>query len=225
MRRKVRLEIPKSQKIKLNDINIQEEVESLAPSKVNTKLKKEYTSKDKARLLSSSGNLISVLIFLTITLIMIFSIIQKIDFTPKSSDKKVDIKLSTKISGSWQSSYNGLFVFNEDNTFYWYNSFENLKDNYYRGEYNYKKGTEALTEMGYTEEDFSKEFGSDIKLENVYSIDLKPNYVFMSGNDITSVELNQNETWWYLLMIREDGTAFGYNKTLDIKYNLIKKAE
>lgn len=225
MRRKVRLEIPKSQKIKLNDINIQEEVESLAPSKEKIKLKKEYTSKDKARLLSSSGNLISVLIFLTITIVMIFNIIQKIDFTPKSSDKKVEVKLSTKLSGSWQSSYNGLFVFNEDNTFYWYNSFENLKDNYYRGEYKHRNGAEALADMGYTEEEFTKEFGSDIKLENVYSIDLKPNYAFMSGIDITTVELNENETWWYLLMIREDGTAFGYNKTLDIKYNLIKKVE
>ena len=39
---------------------------------------------------------------------------------------------------------------------------------------------------------------------------------------MTEEDLTKNETWWYILMIRNDGTAIAYNKTLDIHYNLIK---
>ena len=47
---------------------------------------------------------------------------------------------------------------------------QNLNDNYYKGKYNYKTGTDALTEMGFTTDEFKKEYGQDIKLENIYSI-------------------------------------------------------
>lgn len=233
MRRKVKLKIPDDQKIKLEDINIPESefesLESYKDERVNLKssipLSTKFPKKSNEKnILSSTTNIIAAVIFIIITIIIALSILKQIDFTPEEPVTKLE-KVNTKLTGNWQSSYNGLFTFNEDNSFYWYNSYKNKKDNYYRGTYNYKTGTDALKEMGYTEEEFAIEFGSDIKLENIYSINLKPNYVFMSGIDITSVELNENETWWYLLMIKEDGTAFGYNKTLDLKYNLIKKTE
>lgn len=232
MRKKVKLKIPQDQKLKLEDITSDDDYETLEnydQERINIKssipLSSKYPrQKNKRNIISSIGNTIAVLIFLIITTLIIISIATKLDFK-KEENQPEEIKLTTNIKGTWQSSYNGLFVFNEDNTFYWYNSYDNLKDNYYRGTYNYKTGNEALNEMGYTEEEFKKEFGADVKLDNIYSINLKPNYAFMSGIDITSVELNENETWWYLLIIKEDNTAYGYNKTLDLKYNLIKKAD
>lgn len=232
MRKKVKFKIPKDQKIKLEDISNDEDYETLDNYeqeklyfKSSIPLSTKYPrQKNKKSIISSIGSTIAVLIFLVITILIITSIATKISFKDNKKPQE-EIKLTTHINGSWQSSHNGLFVFNKDNSFYWYNSFDNLKDNYYRGTYNYKTGNDALNEMGYTEEEFKKEFGSDVKLENIYSINLKPNYVFMSGIDITSVELNENETWWYLLIIKEDNTAYGYNKTLDLKYNLIKKAD
>lgn len=233
MRKKVKLTIPDNQKLKLEDLNIPESdfesLENYKEERINVKNSIPLSTKfpkesNKKNILSSTSNIIAAVIFIIITIIIALSIVKQIDFTPEEPVHKQE-KVSTTLTGNWQSSYNGLFIFNEDNTFYWYNSYKNKKDNYYRGNYNYKTGLDALKEMGYTEEEFKIEFGSDIKLENIYSINLKPNYVFMSGIDITSVELNENETWWYLLMIKEDGTAFGYNKTLDLKYNLIKKSE
>lgn len=235
MRKKVKLEIPKNQRLKLEDISQpQEEFESLEEYKeerINIKSSIPISStykkntKTKKDIIVSISSIIAVLIFIIVTTFIIITIVKQIDINDESLQSKQEQKLSQKITGSWQSSYNGLFIFNKDNSFYWYNSYKNLKDNYYRGTYNYKTGTDALTEMGYTLEEFKKEFGTDIKIDNLYSINLKPNYVFMSGIDITSVDLNENETWWYLLIIKNDGTAFGYNKTLDLKYNLVKKAE
>lgn len=235
MRKKVKLEIPKNQRLKLEDISQpQEEFESLEEYKeerINIKSSIPISStykkntKTKKDIIVSISSIIAVLIFIIVTTFIIITIAKQIDINDDSLQSKQEQKLSKKITGSWQSSYNGLFIFNKDNSFYWYNSYKNLKDNYYRGTYNYKTGEDALTEMGYTLEEFKKEFGTDIKTNNIYSINLKPNYVFMSGIDITSVDLNENETWWYLLIIKNDGTAFGYNKTLDLKYNLVKKAE
>ena len=79
--------------------------------------------------------------------------------------------------------------------------------------------------MGYTEKEFTIEFGENINLDNIYSINLKPTTVIMSGIDISTVELNKNESWWFILIIKDDGNAYAYNKTLDLKYNLIKKAD
>lgn len=233
MRKKVKLEIPKDQKLKLEDITSDEDYETLETYEnerinlkssipLSTKFPRQKTNTKKT--INSIGNTIAVFIFVIITISIILSIVDKLDFNDNNI-KEEKQTLTTDIIGSWQSSHNGLFVFNKDNSFYWYNSYDNLQDNYYRGTFNYKTGTEALNEMGYTEEEFKKEFGSDVKLENIYSINLKPDFVFMSGINITSVELNENETWWYLLILKEDNTAYGYNKTLDLKYNLIKKAD
>ena len=79
--------------------------------------------------------------------------------------------------------------------------------------------------MGFTEEEFQKEYGSEIKLENVYSINLQPTLILKDQIDVTTVEIDENKSWWYILIIKDDYTANGFNKTLDLKYNLIKKSE
>lgn len=124
--------------------------------------------------------------------------------------------------GIYRSSTNGLFIFQDNKTFYWFDSYLNQKDNYYAGTYNYKKGKDALAEMGYSEEEFYLVFGSNTKIDNLYSMNLIPSFVQKAGENVTSRELKENESWWYILVIKEDGNAIAYNKTLDLRYNLAK---
>jgi hypothetical protein len=226
--KKVRLTIPKDQKLKLEDLNISDAPVENTDDSLNIDIyqQNEHLDVKKYKRISSLKNIVIVLFTIIITILIVLSIVRNINYkNSNNNEEQPKEKITTNLKGRWQSSYNGLFVFQEDNTFYWYNSYENLENNYYKGVYTYKNGTEALLEMGYSQEEFYQEYGMDIKLDNIYSINLKPNYVFMSGKDITKIELKQNENWWYLLIVDDDGTAFGYNKTLDIKYSLIKKTE
>ena len=231
MQKKVKMDIPQNQKINLDKISSEENDELERYTIQIQKIKEQNTISNTKSNTSSIKNpkskltvgIISVLVFSIIVVTITHSIVK--DLKPKEPIEKEQIKLTNNIIGSWQSSNNGLFVFNQDNSFYWYNSYEELNDNYYKGTYNYKIGNEALKEMGFTIDEFKKEYGEDIKLENIYSINLKPNQVLKNKIDITTVELNENENWWYLLIIKENNTANGYNINLDIKYNLIKTAE
>ena len=74
--------------------------------------------------------------------------------------------------------------------------------------------------MGYTEEDLKVSFEDNIKVENVYSIIMTPKTVIKARKDVSASELRERETWWFLIIKKDDGTAYGYNKTLDIRYNL-----
>ena len=123
--------------------------------------------------------------------------------------------------GNWLAEDNNLFIFADDNNFFWYDSSLNLKDNYYTGTYNYKNGLAALEEMGYTEEEFYQTFGNDLKLENVYSLNLFPTSLHKNSLDLSS-SLATKETWWFLLIIKNEKTALGYNKTLDLRYTFTR---
>jgi len=230
MQKKVK--IPQNKKINLNKI-LKEENKDLERYTIQIqKIKEENilpkrvkkTKKTAMQILKSITSIISVLVFVLILTTLSLSIVDNLKPNQKEKPQE-EIKLTTNIIGSWQSATNGLFVFNENNTFEWYNSHNNLEDNYYKGNYNYKTGIEAIKEMGFTEEEFKKEYGEEIKLENVYSINLTPTLVQKNKIDVTTVEIDENKSWWYILIIKEDYTANGYNKTLDIKYNLIKKSE
>ena len=226
-----KVKIPQNKKINLDKLESEEEKDFESYTIEIKKIKEENsipkktkkTEKKGIQLIKSITSIISVLIFILIIITLTLNILDNLK--PNKEEVKEEIKLSTNIIGSWQSATNGLFVFNEDNTFYWYNSHNNLEDNYYKGSYNYKTGLEALTEMGFTEEEFKKEYGAKIKLENVYSINLQPTLVQKNKIDVTTVEVDENKSWWYIMIVKEDYTANGFNKTLDIKYNLIKKSE
>ncbi|MDE5888918.1 MAG: hypothetical protein K2H20_02745, partial [Bacilli bacterium] len=81
-------------------------------------------------------------------------------------------------------------------------------------------GEEALKDMGYTEDEIKLNFGENTKIENIYSLNLFPTTSQKGGIDTTSKDLNEGESWWFLLIIKDDNTALGYNKTLDLRYNL-----
>lgn len=225
------IKIPQKKKINLDKLDETKEFERYTiqiqkikeENSLTKKVKK--TERTSIQIIKSITSIISVLIFILIICSLALKILSDLKPQQQPVQEKEKINLTTNILGSWQSATNGLFVFNKDNTFYWYNSHNNLEDNYYKGNYNYKIGLEALNEMGFTEEEFKKEYGSEIKLENVYSINLQPTLVLKNKIDVTTVEIDENQSWWYILIIKDDYTANGFNKTLDLKYNLIKKSE
>ena len=135
----------------------------------------------------------------------------------KSDDKK---KKKVSIINNWVTLDNNMFMFTADDTFYWYDDSTSLKDNYYSGNFEYKNGKEALKEMGYEEDDFLKIFGEKIDIDRVFSLQLKPREAFIEGKDQTSTYLPENTSWWMIVVIKSDGSAIAYNKTLDKKYHM-----
>lgn len=213
-----------TKEIKIKDIPLKVKPVT-APKEIKQKKEKTTSKRDITKTIMSTLKIFIVLLLLIVNILLIIQIVtnEKQTVSPKQEEKKeIVTTIEATVLGSWRSTNNGLFVFNDDNTFYWYEYYDDLTNNYYSGTYNYKTGLDALTEMGYTKEEFTTTFGEDIKIENVYSINIIPNYVFKSNTDVTTEELNENESWWYILMIRDDQTAISYNKTLDLRYNLVK---
>lgn len=178
--------------------------------------------KEKIKIHSSIKIAIVVLLFLVNTILIIRIVADKEENIKQPEKNIITQHTTSEILGNWRSSNNGLFAFEDNKNFFWYEYYDDLKNNYYSGTYNYKKGLDAIEEMGYTEEEFNKTFGEEIKIENVYSMNLLPTYSFKAGNNMTEEDLKKDETWWYILMIKNDGTAIAYNKTLDLRYNLVK---
>ena len=74
--------------------------------------------------------------------------------------------------------------------------------------------------MGYDEKEFVKTFGEKISEDNIYSLELTPVTAFIEGRDQSSTYLPEGTKWWYILIIKSEGGAIAYNKTLDIRYHL-----
>lgn len=162
-----------------------------------------------------------ILLCITIALIINISIELKNNKATVSETNTSIVKTTNSELGTWKTENNSLFVFDDDNVFYWYDSYLNSEDNYYAGIYTYSQGEQALTDMGYTTEEFYQTFGEEIELDEVYSILLQPSTVIKDKEDTSSKDLSENETWWFILIKTSDKEAIGYNKTLDIRYNLI----
>lgn len=189
------------------------------------KIKKVESNISSFKLLSTI-KIVLVLLLLLLNTLLIINIAVKKDTNNKNSTLTKE-KTSTKVTksdstlGNWKTNNDGLFSF-QDDTFYWYDSYKYQEDNYYSGTYTFKNGQDALDEMGYTEDDAKTYFGENIKIENIYSIVLKPNTVYKAGIDTTKRDLNEDTTWWYVLVIKDNNKALGYNKTLDLRYDLTK---
>lgn len=200
------------------------------PLKVKTakspkKIKKTESNIPSFKLLSTI-KIVLVILLLLLNTLLIINIAVKKDTNNKNSTlikekNPTKVTKSDSVLGNWKTNNDGLFSF-QDDIFYWYDSYKYQEDNYYSGTYTFKNGQDALNEMGYTEDDAQKYFGKNIKIENIYSIVLKPNIVYKAGIDTTKRDLNDDSTWWYILVIKDNNKALGYNQTLDLRYELTK---
>ena len=157
------------------------------------------------------------------SIILIINIVNEVKDKPISSTVEIDTSKEMFITGSYKTTNDSLFTFNEDSTFYWFDNYNELDNNYYTGTYTYLRGQEAINEMGYTEEEIPIMFGENIDKNNIYSIQLYPTKVLKNNRDVTKRELKDNTVWWYILVLKDDKNAIGYNKTIDARYSLIRK--
>ena len=182
-----------------------------------THLPKE-TKKDKV------NNAILLGIIVLLLLITSYVIISRIIDSEKKPTvmAKTIIKKNKKqnLNTKWITADDSMFYFDKEGNFYWYDDYTNKKDNYYDGTYTFKQGQEALKEMGYDEKEFVKTFGEKISEDNIYSLELTPVTAFIEGRDQSSTYLPEGTKWWYILIIKSEGGAIAYNKTLDIRYHL-----
>ena len=130
--------------------------------------------------------------------------------------------LSTGLYSNWQTANGYTFTFEDNNTFYIYESGLYIQNNYYEGSYEYKEGLDAITELGYSDEDdFKNEFNIDT-YQNVYSLHLTPNKYMKNDNNIINRKVEKNEIWLFILVLIDNDNAIAYNKTLDIRYHLTR---
>lgn len=184
------------------------------------KVKIEKEEQESTTNFYSVIKIIIVLLLLITSIILISNIIIELD--KKEPIKENYIYRNNGLYSDFISTENELISFNEDNTFAIYTNYKVLDNNYYKGTYEYKNGEEALKEMGYSIEEFNLEF-KNTKIENVYSIKLKPLKSYFKGHDTTSNDINNSDIWWFILIINNDDNIQGYNKTLDIRYTFIRK--
>lgn len=192
--------------------------------KKNNKIELPVLKEDKLSIqFLSTIKVFSVVVLLIISIILIVNIVVEIDknkestIIPETEKNQVE---NNSILGNWITENNSLFSFFDNGEFYWYDSVDDLTNNYYSGTYTYKKGLEALGEMGYTEEEVKVTFGDEINIDNIYSIVMQPTTLIKAKKDLSENEIKERETWWFLIIKKSDTEALGYNKTLDIRYNL-----
>lgn len=183
----------------------------------------ETISAESSNKIQNTIFMIVSFILLMASIILIINIVNEVKDKPISSTVEIDTSKEMFITGSYKTTNDSLFTFNEDSTFYWFDNYNELDNNYYTGTYTYLRGQEAINEMGYTEEEIPIMFGENIDKNNIYSIQLYPTKVLKNNRDVTKRELKDNTVWWYILVLKDDKNAIGYNKTIDARYSLIRK--
>lgn len=161
-----------------------------------------------------------ILLFVTITLIIIVLYKSPDDGLTTKITLNPLVDKSDTLFNKWRSNNDSLFIFGSDLKFSWYENYKDLDNNYYLGTYTYKTNKDAIKEMGYTEEEFKQSFPHVSDYNKVYSLQIKPNYLYKNNLNVTKTQVSKNETWWFIIIISDDGTVNAYNKTLDTRYQL-----
>ena len=160
------------------------------------------------------------LLFVTITLIIIVLYKSPDDGLTTKITLNPLVDKSDTLFNKWRSNNDSLFIFGSDLKFSWYENYKDLDNNYYLGTYTYKTNKDAIKETGYTEEEFKQSFPHVSDYNKVYSLQIKPNYLYKNNLNVTKTQVSKNETWWFIIIISDDGTVNAYNKTLDTRYQL-----
>lgn len=191
---------------------------------ISLKVKKKTPNKKETKQYQNESVFLIVLsTLLLLVTVFLIAIVLHNDSDHNIFEKKtqeVVLDKSKPLYNKWLTDNNSLIIFGSDLKFAWYDDKEELENNYYLGTYKYKTNTEAITEMGYSIEEFKLNFPKINNLDNVYSITINPTYLYRNHLNVTNTQLQKNETWWFILMIDDDNNVLAYNKTLDQRYTL-----
>ena len=150
----------------------------------------------------------------TLITIVVLSSTRHNQETIKQEENKIEI------IGDWYTESGELISITNNNEISIYDSYEEKDNNFYSGTYTSKNGEDALLEMNNTVDDLQTNT-DNIDIKNIYSLKVKPTLHYENGKDVTS-KLSEDESWWFIIILKNDKEAFAINKTLDIKYKLIK---
>jgi len=204
----------------VNDIPLTTSEKKVVSRELNKKTITRPTKKLKRNMFVTSLQTTGVLFLLILSIYIIKS---SLTVQPSNSVKTFEKLTNTltkeeTLMGNWITNTDNLYMF-KDNTFRWYNNYQVLNNNFYDGTYTYKQGLDALEEMGYTEDDYMVTFKKEnIKLDNIYSIQLD-----ITNEFINNISKSNNKKWWIIMILSNNKEATIYNKTLDLRYHLIKK--
>lgn len=139
---------------------------------------------------------------------------------------KKKVKFS-EIRGGWNSTSQGesYFYFEDDDTFYWYKSANDLKDNYYKGKMTIYQGQEALDDLGITQDRVDilvRNSNGKVTEENVYSLHLHPTYLISGGVDKSNT-LKDDYDMNLLFIYIDENNAQALNFTNGDSFYLVKK--
>jgi len=203
--------------VNLNEIPLTIDEKTIIEKQIKKEIKE--TKKTKRSIFFTTIEVTCIFFLLILSIYII-----KATITSPRTSKTIN-KLSSTITkeetiiGNWITNKDNIFMFNNDNTFYWYNNYKILNNDFYNGTYTYKQGINALEEMGYTEEEYNQELKDEnIDLDNIYSIKLN-----ITNEYINNINKTKNNTWWIIMVLKDNEKASIYNKTLDTRYNLNKK--
>lgn len=131
------------------------------------------------------------------------------------------------IVGGWESTAEGgsYYVFNQDKTFYWYKSANDLKDNYYNGPMEVLRGADAISELGLSYEGVISNIVNsegEVTMDDIYALILKPNYLISGGIDKSST-LSSSSEMKLLFVYIDDNSAQAHNYTSGDTYYFQKK--
>ena len=188
-------------------------------------VKKKSGKKNNSFRVLSSVLLLAMLVMLVASIYNIGNIIYELEHENETNTQTIVDKVLTSdnIIGKWQTSDKGLFTFDEEHKFFLYNNSSDLSNNFYQGTYTLKEGVEAITEMGYTIEEFEKTFPEEIEVDDIYSVMLTPELAILNNKDVSKKNIKNNETWWFLFILNDQDNAQAYNKKLDIRYKLSRE--
>lgn len=146
--------------------------------------------------------------------------------TPQAEEKNRDILSDT----SWISANDGSqMVFNEDQSFAWYQSKDEKEDNYFAGTYDFYIGQEAmdyltgtLSEYGVTEENMQWYFDNneEYSLENFVCFTMNNQSFLLDGEE----QLSEEKRSSYFGFLLEDDTFLDIaNMTTGTYYSFSKE--
>ncbi len=172
--------------------------------------------KDNSTLIVISVIMISLVVvgLLTVTSFLVYNNLKKDNLTDLKIEEKLELDLNNSI---WVSEKDTMFEF-FNNEFRWYQSIDNVFDNYYSGNFQVMRGEEAynyltteLNEYGITKNELDNYFernsnSDDYNLDNLIYLELTNESVMIDGK----VEDMNNQLSHYF------GYVIDYESSLDI---------
>lgn len=192
----------------------------------NNNVKKENNNSKKILIIIIVSIIATLIVFFRIFIIPKLTLYLKNNSSNSAEQSENISKDYSNIYGNWLSNDGSYFVFNENNTLYWYKTKEDLNDNYFYGNIEILRDGEALDDLDISYDkiiDLAIQSKGKVNIDNIYSIKYMPTYLIIDGVDKTETNIPKDSYWKFLFISIDDNNAQVYNYNTSDKYYLIKE--